>query len=89
MALGADPGDVRAHVLGQGARLLVVGLAIGLGLSLAVAQVIAGSVYGVSAFDPVSLGGGVAVVALVALSATWIPARRASRLDPVTALRQQ
>jgi len=88
MALGAGPGDVRAHVLGQGGRLVAAGLAIGLALSLFAARVIAGSVYGVSPLDPVALGGALAVVTLVALSATWIPARRASRLDPVVALRQ-
>jgi len=87
MALGADAATVRRHVIQEGARLVAAGVAIGLALALAVSRVIAGSVFGVSAVDPVAYGAAVVVVGGVALLASWLPACRAARLDPVVALR--
>ena len=89
MALGASAGDIRHHVFGQGWRLIGTGLAIGLALAAAAARLIATSVHGVRAADPLAFGAAAAVVASVALLALWLPARRASRTDPVVALRQQ
>jgi len=72
-----------------GRRLGGAGLAIGLVLAAAAAHLLATSVYGVRAADPVAFGAGTAVVAVVAIAASWLPARRAQRMDPVVALRQQ
>ena len=77
MALCASASDIRRHVLGQGGRLVVTGLAIGLVLAAAAAQLLATSVYEVRAADPVAFGAGTAVVAVVAIAASWLPARRA------------
>ena len=90
MALGASTADIRHHVFGQGWRLIGTGLAIGLALAAAAARMIAASVHGVSAADPMVFSAAAAVVsAAVALAALWLPARRAARTDPVVALRQQ
>ncbi|MDO8836003.1 MAG: ABC transporter permease [Vicinamibacterales bacterium] len=89
MALGADPGTVRAAVLRQSGRLVAVGVVIGLGVAVGVARVISASTFGVSALDPLPLAGGVLAVVVVSLLATWFPARRASRLDPVVTLRER
>lgn len=89
MALGAKRGDVLALVLWQGLKLAAVGAAVGLVLALGAAQVISGLLYGVSPVDPLVLT--VVAVGLggVALLASFVPARRASRVDPMVALRYQ
>ena len=82
MALGASTADIRRHVFGQGWRLIGTGLAIGLALAAAAARMIAASVHGVSAADPMVFSAAAAVVsAAVALAALWLPARRAARTD--------
>jgi len=86
-ALGADAGDVVTLVLGQGVVLTLVGLALGLLGAAALGRLLEGFLYEVSTTDPwtyVSVGGSVAAVAVLA---TLIPARRASRVDPMEALR--
>ncbi len=89
MALGAQPGDVVRHVVGHGLALALLGLAAGLALSLAISRLLAGFLYGISPFDPAVFTGVSALLALIALVACWLPARRAARVDPVIALRSE
>jgi putative ABC transport system permease protein len=91
MALGADRGEVIRMVLGQGLRLTLAGGAIGLLLAAAAAFGLssAGLLFGVSAFDPIAFGGTALLMMSVALLATYLPARRAARTDPLTALRAE
>lgn len=87
IALGAQTGHVRWLFLRHGFLLTGAGIAIGIGASLAVTRVMSVLLFGVSSIDPVTYAVGSAGLAGVALLATWIPARRASRADPVAALR--
>jgi hypothetical protein len=89
LALGARPADVRALVLGDGARLAAAGLGLGLLLTLAVTRVLGTVLYGVSAADPGVLGLAAAALATATLAASWLPARRAARADPAAALRAE
>jgi len=82
IALGATPGDVGRLVIGQGMRLPIAGLIVGTVLSIPAAQTLRGLVYGVSPHDPRVFVFVVVVLALIALLATVIPARRATRVDP-------
>ena len=72
---------------GGAARLLAVGLAIGLPIAFALARLLRGALYGVSASDPATFVGIAALLSAVALAASWLPARRAARVDPMQALR--
>ena len=87
MALGATRGDVVRLLLGSGARLLALGLGIGLPAAIGLAQLLRGWLFGISATDPVTLLGIPAMLAAVALLASYIPARRTARVDPVIAMR--
>jgi predicted permease len=87
VALGAASVDVRAMVLRQGARVAAVGVGLGLVAALALTRLMGALLYGVGARDPVTFIGGPVVLVLVALVATWVPASRAARVDPVVALR--
>ncbi len=87
MALGAVPGDVRRLVLGQGLRLAAVGVAVGVGAALAVTRLMINLVFGVTTYDPGVFGSVVALLAAVTLIAAYIPARRATRVNPLDALR--
>jgi predicted permease len=87
MALGARTVDVLTMVAGSGMKLVAIGVIIGTAASLALSRVIASQLYGVAPTDPVTFGAAIAFLALVALLATWIPAHRAMRLPPTTALR--
>ncbi len=89
MALGAQRRDVMSLLLGSGARLLVLGVAIGLPAAVGLAQLLRGSLYGVTATDPVTFTAIPLVLSLVALVASFIPARRATRVDPIVALRAE
>ena len=89
MALGAQRRDVMSLLLGSGARLLVLGVAIGLPAAIGLAQVLRGSLYGVSASDPLTFITIAVALSLVALLATFLPARRATRVDPIVALRAE
>jgi putative ABC transport system permease protein len=89
IALGAGNGDVMRMVLWMGARLLGLGLGVGLLISFAATRVIASQLWGVSPHDPITLCGVVAVVAATGLAACYLPARRATRVDPTVALRYQ
>jgi len=88
MALGASAADVLAMVLGQGARLAAAGVAAGLAGALVVTRAIATLLFGVSARDPATLVALSAALTGVALLACYVPARRATRVDPVNALRE-
>jgi putative ABC transport system permease protein len=88
MALGATQRGVLASVLGQGMKLVGVGLAIGTLISLAVAQLARGLLAGLSPTDPAAFGGAAAVLLLVGAAACYWPARRAAAVDPIVALRR-
>jgi predicted permease len=89
MALGAQRRDVLRLILGKGARITFLGVAIGLAATLAVARLMASLLFGVSATDLLTYSGVAILLTLVALSASLIPALRATRIDPVVALRCQ
>lgn len=89
MSLGAQPADVLGLVVRQGLGLTAVGLAVGTVVALAVTRLASGLLVKVSARDPVIFVGAAAVLTLVALAASYVPARRATRVDPNTALRCQ
>jgi len=89
MALGAGPGQVLAHFLGRGLALIAASLLLGVVATLALARVLANLVFGVSASDPATFAAASVVMILVALLACLLPARRAARVDPVTALRRE
>ncbi len=87
MALGADAADNLRMILREGMGVTAVGVAIGMALSLGLAQVLAGLVYEVHAVDPVVLSATPVLLAAVSLVACYLPARKASRVDPMVALR--
>jgi putative ABC transport system permease protein len=89
LALGASRGDVLRLVVGRGAVLTSIGLAIGLGSALALTRLVSTLLYGVSATDPLTFVAVAIALAGVALGACLIPARRAARVDPVVALRYE
>jgi putative ABC transport system permease protein len=89
IALGATPENIMKLVVLQGAKLAAIGLTLGLGLSLWSARVLEGLLFGVAPRDPLTLILVTAAVALATLLATYIPGRRAVRVDPVIALRAQ
>jgi ABC-type antimicrobial peptide transport system permease subunit len=93
MALGAHYGRILQMVLRQGAMQLALGLFLGLGFALALATVAGAGIqnilFGVSARDPLIYGIVVALVSVVSLIATLVPARRATRVDPMIALRAE
>ena len=87
IALGAVPGDVRSLVLGQGVRLAAAGVAIGRGAALVLTRLMVNLVFGVRTYDPGVFAAVVALLAAVTLVAAYLPARRATRVNPLDALR--
>jgi predicted permease len=89
VALGAQQRDVMRWVLGAGARMALIGVGIGIAAALALTRLLTNLLYGVSATDPATFLGVVFLLMLVAIAACYIPARRAMRMDPMAALRQE
>ncbi len=89
MALGAQEGDVLRLVVKQGIVLAFTGAAVGIGVALGVTRYLTSMLYGVHGDDPLTIGAVAALLALVALAACYIPARRATRVDPMVALRYE
>jgi len=89
MALGAQRADIFRNVLAHGMTLTLAGIVAGLGAALALAGFLSGLLYGISALDPATYAGVTTVVILVALAACYLPARRATLVDPMVALRAE
>jgi ABC-type antimicrobial peptide transport system permease subunit len=87
MALGAEASNVRWMIVGQGGRLLITGMVVGLAAAFALTRLLAGIVVGVSATDPLTFVGMPLLLAVVALVANLAPALRATRMDPAETLR--
>jgi predicted permease len=89
IAVGAQPGSVIAMILRETSALVIAGTVLGAGLTSAALRLIASELYGIAPQDPLTLTAAVGLLLAVALSAVYLPARRASRLDPMSALRQE
>jgi len=88
-ALGASRGDILAHVFRRNLRLLLPGLAFGLLIALLLTRLMAGMLYGIAPHDPLTFAAATGLLLLSALLACWVPARRATRVDPMIALRSE
>jgi putative ABC transport system permease protein len=86
MSLGAEPRDIAKLVVGQGMRLALLGVAIGIAASLALTRLISSLLFGVNATDPLAFSLAAVVLAITALAACYLPARRAMRVDPLVVL---
>ncbi|MGC2638100.1 MAG: ABC transporter permease [Acidobacteriaceae bacterium] len=89
LALGAERGQVLLLILGQGFRMAIAGVAIGILLAFSLTRLMSSQLFGVSGHDPLTFAAVALVLLFVALLACWLPARRATRVDPVVALRSQ
>jgi putative ABC transport system permease protein len=89
LALGAQAGDVLKLIVGQGMALALLGVGLGLGAALALTRLMARLLYGVSATDPLTFAVVALLLSLIALLACYVPARRATRIDPLVALRHE
>jgi predicted permease len=89
MALGAQRHDILNLVLSHGARMTVLGAAIGIAVSLGLTRLMASELFGVTPYDPVTFASVAVLLMAVGLAACWIPARRAMRVDPMVALRYE
>jgi putative ABC transport system permease protein len=89
IALGEDPAQTRRSVVIRSMRLVLISIGVGLGASLGLARLLAGQLYGVSPSDPLTFAGIAVLLALTALVASYLPARRATRVDPIVALRSE
>jgi ABC-type antimicrobial peptide transport system permease subunit len=88
IALGSRPARVVAMILGETTGLIIAGLALGAGLAYAASRVVTSQLFGVTPQDPLTLAWAIGILVATALSAAYFPAHRASKLDPMAALRQ-
>jgi putative ABC transport system permease protein len=89
VALGATSHDVLGLFVGEGVRLSAVGLGLGLLPALAASRLLANQLVGVTTFDAQTFGAAAILLVAVSVSAAWLPARRALRVDPITAIRTE
>jgi ABC-type antimicrobial peptide transport system permease subunit len=89
MALGAQPGMVLRMIMREGSIMLFSGVAIGLLLAAGTGKILSGMLYEVGALDPIAFTTAPLLLAAAALIATWLPARRATRINPMQALRTE
>ena len=89
MALGAEAGNVRRYVMGQGLRLAAIGLAIGLPVAFGLSRLLRGVLFTVSSADPLVFASAALLLAAIAVAACWSPARRATRIDPMISLKSE
>jgi putative ABC transport system permease protein len=89
VAFGAKTTDVVRMVLGQGVRLIAIGLVFGIACAAALGRLMSSQIYDVSAADPVVFASAAVALTLAAVLASWLPARRAARIDPMQALREE
>jgi ABC-type antimicrobial peptide transport system permease subunit len=89
MALGAQGSEVQGMVIGMGLRLVGIGVVLGVLVSIGLGRVVATQLWGVSAYDPWTLSCVPALLLATGVIACWLPARRASRVDPLIALRYE
>jgi predicted permease len=89
MALGAQSRDILALVVGHGARMALIGAIIGTAAALVLMRLISNQLFGITAYDPLTFLGGALLLLIVAFTACYIPARRATRVDPMVALRYE
>ena len=89
LALGAQPGQVRGMILRESTWLAIAGIAVGVGAALGLTRLVKSMLYGIQAWDPLTIVGGVSILLAVALAASWIPARRAAGVQPMEALRHE
>jgi ABC-type antimicrobial peptide transport system permease subunit len=89
LALGAAPQGIMGWLIGQGARLTMIGLLLGIAAAVMATRVISALLYGVGALDAITFGGVAVVLASASLVACYLPARRARGVDPVVSLRSE
>ena len=89
MALGAQRGAVLGMIMREGSIMLLCGVILGLLLAMATGKILSGILYHVGALDPIAFTAAPVVLAVAALIATWLPARRATRVNPIKALRTE
>ena len=89
MALGAQRREILTLVVGQGMRPILAGIAAGIAGAIGVTRFISNLLFGVAPLDPLTFGVAIVLLTAVGLAACWIPARRATRVDPLTALRAE
>jgi ABC-type antimicrobial peptide transport system permease subunit len=89
MALGARPGLVLRMILGEASWLTAIGVAAGAGAALAMGRLVASMLYGLKSWDPITFAASAAVLIVVAMAASWIPANRAASVSPIQALRHE
>jgi putative ABC transport system permease protein len=89
MALGATPRNVRGQVIMAGLKFILIGVAVGLALTVAVGRVLASEIWGISAHDPLTLAAVIALLTMIGVMACYIPSRRATQVDPLIALRYE
>ena len=89
IALGAPPARVQRQFIAEGVRVVGIGVAIGLVLAIASSRVLVRVLFGLSPLDPLTFAGVVALLATIAVTACWLPARRAANVDPMEALRYE